>query len=85
MNREDVDNSRISSTSVATVNQYNIVLEEELKHRNNRALMKSCESLAFLVRDAAHVTPYNFESCVHAIRTFVEASVNGGEKRYCVH
>ncbi|XP_071799476.1 SET domain-containing protein 9-like isoform X4 [Asterias amurensis] len=41
--------------------------------------MKCCESLAFLVRDAAHVTPSNFESCVHAIRSFVEATVNGGK------
>jgi len=40
--------------------------------------MKSSETLSFLVRDAAHVTPLNFESCVHAIRAFSESSLNGG-------
>ena len=59
-------------------NQYEIALSHTLNHHDTKALMKSCESLAFLVRDAAHVTPANFESCVHAIRTFVEATVNGG-------
>lgn len=29
-----------------------------------------------LVRDAAHITPYNFDSCVHTIRVFVEASMH---------
>jgi len=43
-----------------------------------RSLIKSCETLAFLVRDAAHITPHNFAACVHAIRTFVVASVDGG-------
>ncbi|XP_072050985.1 Golgi-specific brefeldin A-resistance guanine nucleotide exchange factor 1-like isoform X2 [Amphiura filiformis] len=62
-------------------NQYEIALSHTLNHHDTKALMKSCESLAFLVRDAAHVTPANFESCVHAIRTFVEATVNGGKIR----
>lgn len=39
------------------------------------SLIKCCESLAFLVRDVAHITPYNFDICVHCIRTFVEASL----------
>lgn len=60
-------------------NQFSIVLHEELRHHDSRSLVKCCETLAFLVRDAAHVTPYNFESCVHAIRVFVEASIHGGE------
>ncbi|ELU03437.1 hypothetical protein CAPTEDRAFT_227129 [Capitella teleta] len=58
-------------------NQFSIVLNEELKHHDSKSLIKCCETLAFLVRDAAHVTPHNFESCVHAIRVFVEASING--------
>ena len=37
--------------------------------------MKACESLLFLVRDVAHITPENFESAVQCIRTFVEASL----------
>lgn len=63
------------------VNQYSIELREELVRVDRRALMKAAETLAFLVRDAAHVTPANFTSCVHAIRIFVEASVNGGHHR----
>ncbi len=43
--------------------------------------MKASETLAFLVRDAAHVTPANFEACVHTVRLFVEASLNGGRPR----
>lgn len=42
------------------------------------ALVKCWDSLAFIVRNVAHITPYNFESCVKCIRTFVEASLNGG-------
>ncbi|XP_064640698.1 Golgi-specific brefeldin A-resistance guanine nucleotide exchange factor 1-like [Lineus longissimus] len=60
------------------VNQFNIVLNEEIRHHDTKSLLKSCETLAFLVRDAAHVTPHNFQSCVHCIRTFVEAGLNGG-------
>jgi len=40
--------------------------------------VKCVESLAFLVRDVAHITPYNFDECVHCIRTFVEATLNKG-------
>ena len=65
--------------AAAPVNQYNIALTEELKYHDSRALLKCCETLAFLVRDAAHVTPHNFASCVHCLRTFIEASINGGK------
>lgn len=64
------------------VNQYSIDLNEKLLFPDSRALLKSSETLTFLVRDAAHVTPHNFESCVHCIRTFVEAGVNGGMPCY---
>lgn len=42
------------------------------------ALFKCWDSLAFIVRNVAHITPYNFEICVRCIRTFVECSLNGG-------
>ncbi|XP_047109298.1 Golgi-specific brefeldin A-resistance guanine nucleotide exchange factor 1 isoform X1 [Schistocerca piceifrons] len=64
-----------------TANQFSIVHERELLAHDPYAHVKCCESLAFLVRDVAHITPYNFEHCVHCIRTFVEASLNGSEKR----
>lgn len=37
------------------------------------ALVKCWDSLAFIVRNVAHITPYNFEICVKCLRTFVEA------------
>lgn len=60
------------------VNQFNIILELQLQAHDPYSFVKCCESLAFLVRDVAHITPHNFESCVHCIRTFVEASLDGG-------
>ena len=45
-----------------------------------KALVRASESLAFLVRDTAHITPANFEICVDGIRAFVEASINGVNK-----
>ncbi|KAG5880373.1 hypothetical protein JTB14_027280 [Gonioctena quinquepunctata] len=67
--------------------QYGLCLERNLGFHDPRSMMKCCESLAFLVRDVAHITPYNFDVCVHCIRTFVEANLNGskGAKRYDIH
>lgn len=58
--------------------QYNLSLERNLGVHDPSGLVKCCESLAFLVRDVAHITPYNFDDCVHCIRTFVEASLHEG-------
>jgi len=86
--REEIENNSGAWQGLAGVNQYSIELSDE--HRRSsaenravvahdmRSLIKSCETLAFLVRDAAHITPHNFAVCVHAIRTFVVASVDGG-------
>ena len=54
-----------------TTRQKQIVLHDSL------AFLKCCESLAFLVRDVAHITPLNFSQCVQALRIFVEASFSG--------
>ena len=68
------------------VNQFSIELSENVQLCDSKALLKSSETLSFLVRDAAHVTPLNFESCVHAIRAFAEASLNGGKlARQLIH
>jgi hypothetical protein len=48
--------------------------ERQLFYPDPKSLIKSCETLSFLVRDAAHITPDNFTLCVGAIRSFVEAS-----------
>ncbi|XP_052766160.1 Golgi-specific brefeldin A-resistance guanine nucleotide exchange factor 1-like isoform X2 [Mya arenaria] len=66
---------------LAPYNQYSIELNEPVHFCDSKSLLKSSETLSFLVRDAAHVTPLNFESCVHAIRAFAEASLNGGHKK----
>ena len=57
------------------LNQYKIDLNEKLSAHDRRALIKSCETLSFLIRDSAHVTQENFEFCIHCIRTFIEATV----------
>lgn len=61
------------------VNQYSLTLGQDLGQHDTKSLVKCVETLSFIVRDAAHVTPDNFELCVRAIRVFVEASLNGGE------
>lgn len=61
------------------VNQYSLTLGQDLGQHDTKSLIKCVETLSFIVRDAAHVTPDNFELCVRAIRVFVEASLNGGE------
>jgi len=63
----------------ALVNQYSLTLGQDLGQHDTKSLIKCVETLSFIVRDAAHVTPDNFELCVKAIRAFVEASLNGGE------
>lgn len=59
-------------------NEWTIVLRPGLRRHDPRAFIKCCETLAFLVRDAAHITPDNFDSCVQCLRTFAEASLDGG-------
>ncbi|KAM4704421.1 Golgi-specific brefeldin A-resistance guanine nucleotide exchange factor 1 [Rhinophrynus dorsalis] len=80
--KEDVDSSKVSATnkpvSNIPINQYSLTIGLDFGPHDTKSLMKSVESLSFIVRDAAHVTPANFELCVKTIRIFVEASLNGG-------
>uniref|UniRef100_A0A8D8XWE5 Golgi-specific brefeldin A-resistance guanine nucleotide exchange factor 1 n=2 Tax=Cacopsylla melanoneura TaxID=428564 RepID=A0A8D8XWE5_9HEMI len=69
------------NTKPVLTNEFFLSVEKELFAHDPFALVKCCESLAFLVRDAAHITPYNFENCVRCIRTFVEAILETGEKK----
>ncbi|XP_018083084.1 Golgi-specific brefeldin A-resistance guanine nucleotide exchange factor 1 isoform X4 [Xenopus laevis] len=83
--KEDVDSSKVAAvinkpTSNALVNQYSLTIGLDFGPHDTKSLIKSVESLSFIVRDAAHVTPENFELCVKTIRVFVEASLNGGYK-----
>lgn len=71
------DSSRIAATIVNSP-VHSLVYPCKLMRHSTFALVKSWDCLAFIVRNVAHITPYNFESCVKCIRTFVEASLNGG-------
>nr|XP_023659672.1 Golgi-specific brefeldin A-resistance guanine nucleotide exchange factor 1 isoform X2 [Paramormyrops kingsleyae] len=64
------------------VNQYSLTLGQDMGLHDTKSLIKCVESLSFIVRDAAHVTPENFELCVRTIRVFVEASLNGGYRTH---
>ncbi|XP_070398322.1 Golgi-specific brefeldin A-resistance guanine nucleotide exchange factor 1 isoform X4 [Nothobranchius furzeri] len=64
------------------VNQYSLTLGQDPGQHDTKSLLKCVETLSFIVRDAAHVTPDNFELCVRAIRVFVEASLNGGYRNH---
>ena len=55
-------------------NPFSIVHRRSIVMHDSLAFLKACESMAFLVRDVAHITPHNFSACVQALRTFVEAS-----------
>ncbi|CAG5085057.1 Oidioi.mRNA.OKI2018_I69.PAR.g10801.t2.cds [Oikopleura dioica] len=61
-------------------NEFSLAYHTEVGPHDPRALIRATESLAFLVRDTAHITPANFEICVDTIRAFVEASINGVNK-----
>ncbi|XP_068114035.1 Golgi-specific brefeldin A-resistance guanine nucleotide exchange factor 1 isoform X3 [Hyperolius riggenbachi] len=83
--KDDVDSTKVSAAmnkpvASTPVNQYSLIIGLDFGPHDTKSLMKSVESLSFIVRDAAHVTPENFELCVKTIRVFVEASLNGGCK-----
>jgi hypothetical protein len=69
---------RTSQASGFAANQYKIDLDDEgLGEHDKKAFAKCCETLTFLIRDMAHITLQNFESCIHCLRSFVEACVLG--------
>ena len=71
---------------VSSKNQYNLTINETLGKHDSRSFVKSCQSLAFILRDAKHVSAENFLLCVHAVRVFGEALVDGGlGKRLAEH
>ncbi|XP_055475114.1 Golgi-specific brefeldin A-resistance guanine nucleotide exchange factor 1-like isoform X2 [Psammomys obesus] len=83
--KDDIDNSKpgagLSRPGPSPlVNQYSLTVGLDLGPHDTKSLLKCVESLSFIVRDAAHITPDNFELCVKTLRIFVEASLNGGCK-----
>ncbi|CAG9537440.1 unnamed protein product [Cercopithifilaria johnstoni] len=55
-----------------------VVLRINLIRHDPLAFLKVGETLAFLARDAAHITPENFDSCIECLRSCTEASLDGG-------
>ncbi|KAM7074019.1 Golgi-specific brefeldin A-resistance guanine nucleotide exchange factor 1 isoform 5-T6 [Molossus nigricans] len=85
--KDDIDNSKPGLGTGPSrpgpsplVNQYSLTVGLDLGPHDTKSLLKCVESLSFIVRDAAHITPDNFELCVKTLRIFVEASLNGGCK-----
>lgn len=76
VNKDSEVTTSIASRPASPV--HSLVYPCKLMRHSTFALVKCWDSLAFIVRNVAHITPYNFESCVKCIRTFVEASLNGG-------
>lgn len=71
----DQDTEQVAPESPQIPVNYSVVYPCQLLEHSPEALVKCWESLAFVVRNVAHITPYNFEICVRCIRTFVEASL----------
>lgn len=62
-----------------------IILKRNLFLHDPLSLVKCCESLIFLVRNDAYITPLNFEQCVNCVRTFAEAVLSSLYKPGRVH
>lgn len=69
--------SDVTITSRPTSPVHSLAYPCKLMNHSTFALVKCWDSLTFIVRNVAHITPYNFESCVKCIRTFVEAALHG--------
>ncbi|XP_061083550.1 Golgi-specific brefeldin A-resistance guanine nucleotide exchange factor 1 isoform X3 [Conger conger] len=85
--KDDLETSKLAAPgskplTSPLVNQYSLTLGQDMGLHDTKSLIKCVESLSFIVRDAAHVTPENFELCVKTIRVFVEASLNGGYRTH---
>ncbi|PAV79155.1 hypothetical protein WR25_16601 isoform J [Diploscapter pachys] len=62
----------------AAFNRGSLVLRTGLGRHEPAAFLKVYDCVAFLLRDAVHVSPDNYESCIQCLRTMVEASLDGG-------
>lgn len=52
------------------------------KRHDTFSFVKCCECLAFLVRNIAHITPYNFTKCVSVIKNLARASLQTSMQNY---
>ena len=63
-------------------NNFDVWPFETLKWNDPISLFKSCETLALLIRNEQLIMQENFACCVHAVRTFAEASSTREAIRY---
>jgi len=62
------------------VNQYDLTFKERLNKHDSKVFRKASSSIAFIVRDMAHVKDFNIFQCIYATLLFGEAAANGGLK-----
>ncbi|GMR39829.1 hypothetical protein PMAYCL1PPCAC_10024, partial [Pristionchus mayeri] len=70
----------LGGSAAAYARNETLVLRTALGRHEPAAYLKVAETLEFLFRDAAHITPENVDSAVECLLTMVEAGLNGGEK-----
>eukprot|EP00080_Pristionchus_pacificus_P016438 PDM76458.1 gbf-1 [Pristionchus pacificus] len=70
----------LGGSAAAYARHESLVLRTALGRHEPAAYLKVAETLEFLLRDAAHITPENVDSAVECLLTMVEAGLNGGEK-----
>ena len=71
------ENAENESSKRTYFNPNAIIHPKQIVLHDSRAYLKCCDSLSFLVRDVAHITPHNFGQCVQTLKIFVEASFVG--------
>lgn len=62
-------------------NEYDIVHQRILENHRPESLVKAVDTLSFLVREN-HITAASLPAIVQACRTFVEATLHGGNYSY---
>ncbi|CAD5214902.1 unnamed protein product [Bursaphelenchus okinawaensis] len=57
-------------------------LIQNISRHDTEAFLKVVETLSFLIQDAVHITPFNFDSCTECLRAMVEASIDGSQAAF---
>lgn len=65
------------ATTVEPAEQPSITCPVKLIRHSPAAFKKTVDSMGYIIRNVAHITPYNFERCVASIRKFLEAALVG--------
>ncbi|CAI4230553.1 unnamed protein product [Auanema sp. JU1783] len=76
--RASQDALRALGSDKPSLGRGSLVLCPNLGRHEPASFIKIADCLAFLLRDAVHVTPDNLESSIHCLRAMVEAGLDGG-------